>query len=392
MEDQKQKLIVLLAKQEWTNEEKQWFSNYLHQFGEQELESILHEQFEEDKHAQLSLENPAAVLNEIHSRAGMVAPQKASVFSLKKWFAAAAVVAAVVLGGYTFFIRQTPLTETPEKVKTVLATDVSPGGNKALLLLDDGSSIALDEAIDGTLTKQEGVTIEKDGERVNYRATNEAGNKIVYNTVITPRGGMYNIELSDGTKVWLNTASSIRFPALFPQTERVVEVSGEVYFEVASQKTDNHKVPFVVKVKNGGEIKVLGTHFNVMAYADEPSVVTTLFEGQVEYSNNGEAKMLAPGQQSVFSEQGGIEVVNNLRLADVIAWKNGFFQFYGANLEDMLKQLGRWYDVEVQYNRKISDKFYADIPMNTMLSDALKALELTELVRFTIEGKKIIVY
>ncbi len=395
MDDLKNKLTILLAKDEWSDEDKRWMADYLKEHGEAELQEILRTQFESGVSDQHSPEDSLGILQAIHQKAGIEEIERTGVIlSLKKFLVAASAVAIVSLAAYFFWGKS--VAEPEDSKLTEIVTDVLPGGNKAILMLDDGSSIVLDEAGDGMLTQQGGVQIEKNGDRVNYRTTDERNRKQVFNTVITPRGGVYNINLSDGTKVWLNTASSIRFPALFPENERVVEITGEVYFEVAPKKETGINIPFIVKITGangeGGEVNVLGTHFNINAYTDESSVVTTLFEGAVEYKNSNYSRRLMPGQQSVFSKNEGIRIATSQRIADVIAWKNGSFQFYGSNLEDMLRQLARWYDVDIVYDRKVSDKFYAEIPMHTMLSDALKALELTDLVKFKIENKKVIVY
>jgi ferric-dicitrate binding protein FerR (iron transport regulator) len=192
--------------------------------------------------------------------------------------------------------------------------------------------------------------------------------------------------LPDGSQVWLNAASSLRFPTTFAGKERRVEITGEVYFEVAKNKA----MPFIVSVY-GAEIQVLGTHFDVMAYNDEPAFKTTLLEGSVKFVKDGNYTMLKPGQQSQLTKSGQLKVVSNVNLTTEVAWKNGFFDFEGLNFETIARQLSRWYNVEVIYDKKIDDLFYAEIPRNTKLSDVLKALELTGKVHFEIEGTKIIV-
>lgn len=345
--------------------------------------------------------DPADILQQIHEKAGMSLPGKRS-FVIKLWMqriAAASVILGFAVLGYFVFIKHSPqqIAGVQQVEKKSEGQDIAPGTHKATLLLDDGSNVILDDAENGILAREGNVNIIKSGGKIGYQSLNNESNKIAYNTIITPRGGQYTVELSDGTKVWLNAASSIRFPAAFPAKERMVEVTGEVYFEVAAltKAGTKDKVPFVVKINtaegNGGEVRVLGTHFNVMAYPEEPEVRTTLLEGAVVYNNNGSSRKLQPAQQAAYSPSGGITIRENIKADDVISWKKGFFHFEGCDLEVVLRQLSRWYDADVIFKRKIDDKFYADMPMNTMLSDALKALELTGLVHFTIEEGKIIV-
>ncbi len=399
------RLAQLLAKHTLTKEEKQWLLDYLENTDRGELQMLLRQQF---ALKELSEENtlpydPADILQQVHERAGISLPRKKSlvVKFRKLGLAAASVILGFALLGYFVFIKRSPqqfahVQKAHKENKG--REDLRPGANKAILLLDNGANVILDDVENGILAREGNVNIVKSGEKLGYQPLHTKSDKIAYNTILTPRGGQYKVELSDGTKVWLNTASSIRFPAAFPAGERVVEITGEVYFEVAAlmKAGTKDKVPFIVKINTtsgeGGEVKVLGTHFDIMAYPEEPEVRTTLLEGSVVYNNNGNSKKLLPGQQSAYSPSGGIKILEDIKAGDVISWKNGFFHFEGCDLEVVLRQLSRWYDADVIFKRKIDDKFYADIPMNTMLSDALKALELTGLVHFTIENGKIIVH
>lgn len=399
------RLMQLLGKRDWTTEEKEWISHYLENTGGPELESILREQFEADflrsSEESAVLDDPAALLQAIHERAGISRPKKeALIIRLRKEvFAAASVILALLFAGYFVFRGHAPqsLAGTPKAEREKIAYDVNPGTNKATLMLDNGSSILLDEADNGILTEQGGAAVIKSGEKLNYQSGEHKPGQIAYNTIITPRGGQYTVELSDGTKVWLNAASSIRFPASFPAKERVVEVTGEVYFEVAPLvKTGTRdKVPFIVKINtasgSGGEVEVLGTHFNVMAYEDEPGLETTLLEGAVKFIKSGNSVMLKPGEQLQLAGEEQLKVVSGVDLSEVVAWKNGYFDFKGLDFETIARQLSRWYNVEVIYSRKIDDLFYAKIPRNTKLSVVLKALEYTGKVHFEIETTKIIV-
>ena len=212
---------------------------------------------------------------------------------------------------------------------------------------------------------------------------------MVYNTISTPRGGQYQLVLADGSKVWLNAASTLRFPATFSGTERKVELTGEGYFEVAKNAT----MPFKVGLENGVEVEVLGTHFNVMSYSDEEQVKTTLVEGKVKVLNGENNVMLRPNQQAKFTKSNKSLVVD--KDADVnkaIAWKNGLFDFDNDAITDIMRQLARWYDVEIQYSGNIVAQFYTgSIRRQVNISQVLFMLEQAGGVQFKIEGKKIIV-
>ncbi len=312
---------------------------------------------------------------------------RSGTFSLFKMAAAACVIGTILFGGYYLFNEEPQKILSKSEVKQInYKNDLPPGGDKALLTLADGSVIFLDDAKNGPLTQQGNTKVIKLDGKINYISTDAAANEIVYNSISTPRGGQYQIILPDGSGVWLNSTSSIRFPTTFAGKSRTVEITGEAYFEVAKNK----EMPFIVKV-NKAEIQVLGTHFNVMAYSDESLLKTTLLEGSVQFIKDNKTSILTPGQQAQLSGDGRVKVVSDIDVKKVIAWKNGVFNFEGADIATVLRQISRWYDVEVVYNKKVDDLFYAEIPRNTRLSDFLKALELTGTVHFEIDGKKIIV-
>jgi ferric-dicitrate binding protein FerR (iron transport regulator) len=263
--------------------------------------------------------------------------------------------------------------------------DVSPGKTGAILTLATGQKILLDSALNGSVAQQGNVSvIKKNGELVYSIVGNDTD--IVYNTMTTPNGRQFNLVLADGSKVWLNAASSITFPTKFIGKERRVTITGEAYFEVAH----NAAMPFIVE-KGNASVLVLGTHFNVNAYDDENEISVTLLEGSVKVRIGSINNTIKPGQQAQFKKDGKIILVSDVDIDNVVAWKNGRIHFQGANIESVMRQMSRWYDVEIVYNKKLDDLFYADIPRTTMLSDVLKALELTKGVHFKIEGKKVIV-
>jgi hypothetical protein len=266
--------------------------------------------------------------------------------------------------------------------------DIGPATNRALLTLEDGTVINLDGADAGILNDHDGLRITKDENGlVTYELMDKdqavAGTRI--NTLSTPNGGQYRIILADGTKVRLNAATTLRYPKKFADDKREVEIDGEAYFEVAK---DNER-PFFVTSANQ-RIKVYGTEFNVNTY-DVPGVVTTtLVEGSVEVYHTQGHFMLSPGQQTV-SNAAGIKVLPVENMQQTIAWMKGEFYFDGAKIEDIMLQLERWYDIEVEYRTSVQHSFVAKIQRDVQLSEFLKILEMTGLVSFEIDGKKVVV-
>lgn len=341
------------------------------------------EEWRDELHGdRLALE--AAMKQAIFERTGLQKP----VARLKwlRWSAAAAVL--LLLAGGAYWLSSKPTPEVPVAVAPApanrLVNDVAPGQEGAILTLSTGETIVLDNAVNGALAQEGATEVIKQNGQIVYKGKDAAA-AVVYNTMTTPRGRQYSLLLADGTRVWLNAASSITYPTAFTGKERKVDVTGEVYFEVVH----NAGMPFVVQ-KDGVRVQVLGTHFNVNSYNEESSLNVTLLEGAVRVVSGIHRSDIRPGQQAQVRE-GSLQLVNNVNLEEVMAWKNGTFRFGGTGIETIMRQLSRWYDVEVVYNKKIDEIFYAEIPRNTPLSDVLKALELTGEVRFAIEGKKIIV-
>ncbi|MVN20476.1 FecR family protein [Mucilaginibacter arboris] len=282
---------------------------------------------------------------------------------------------------------------------------IAPGTNKAVLTLADGSEIDLDVSRSGPIARQSNISITKTtaGEII-YTAQNPnpktAGNTSVFNTITTPRGGKFKIELPDGTKVWLNAASSLKYPTQFTRKERKVELSGEGYFEVAKNKAIPFKVTTASSLKSGAgqEIEVLGTHFNINAYADEGAVKTTLLEGSVrvrptgpKISANGSGEVvLKPGQQSVLKAQA--LVVENADTEETLAWKNGNFIFNNEALKSVMSKISRWYDVDVFYEKDFNNiRIGGSISQEKDLSAVLDLLQLTRKVKFKTEGRRVTV-
>ena len=301
-----------------------------------------------------------------------------------RWWAAAAVL---LLGGGVWWAIQH---RTPHPVMVAsreqrYKNEVPPGGNRALLTLADGSVIALDSAGNGVLTQQGNVKIVKQSNGELAYEGNGSG-EAMYNKMSTPRGGQYRLKLPDGTMVWLNAASSIFYPAAFVGKERKVTVTGEVYFDVAA----NANVPFIVKA-GGVDITVMGTRFNVNAYTEDAMVKTTLLDGAVSVASTRTKNILKPGQQAQVKPDGSLAVVNNIDTEEIIAWKNGFFQFNDADMPTVMRQLEQWYDVTVSYEGDIPKRsFGGGIQRSLPLTEVLRILEAND-VKFKINGKNITV-
>lgn len=310
--------------------------------------------------------------------------------TIKLWpriVAAASIVICMGIGYY--FYTNTDSSSTEIMVKN----DIGPGGNKAILTLADGSRITLTDSKNGDLAVQSEIKITKtnDGQLIytiyglpknNNKAT------IAYNTIETPMGGTYQLRLPDGTKIWLNAASIIKYPVSFASQKerRITLLNGEAYFEVAKDK----KHPFIVQ-SDQQEVEVLGTHFNISSYDDESSVKTTLIEGSVKVYNKLESVILRPNQQASLSKN-GIVISSDLSTDDVIAWKNGLFSFDDEPIESVMNKIARWYNVDIDFQSKNSNQvFTGTVSRFENVSKVLEKLELTGVVHFKIKGRRIIV-
>ncbi|SMC85634.1 FecR family protein [Pedobacter africanus] len=318
--------------------------------------------------------------------AGYQAPSAVRTFSIKRLLVAASLF--VVLGAGLFYFATQYANGHKESLATTQA-QIKPGTNKAYLTLADGKRIALTDSTTGTLALQGSVKITKtaDGQiayQIVEQGKEQAGK---YNTLEAPKGGQYQITLIDGTKVWLNAASALKYPTKFDGAERKVELTGEAYFEVAKDK----KKPFRI-ISDNQTIEVLGTHFNVNAYSDESAIKTTLLEGSVKVFRTAEGssyKILAPGQQSVLSPSA--LNVKEVDTEEAVAWKEGYFIFDNDNLKALMRKLERWYDVEVDYQGIADDKtkITGTLTRNTQLAEVLKLLEETDKFKFKTEGRRI---
>lgn len=308
-----------------------------------------------------------------------------------KWIAVAAVLITVAAGAFYFLLQQKTSNPVAVIKKTTprLVGDVGPGGNKAILKLADGTSVVLDDAVTGTIATQGDATVQKlnDGE-LAYERKNQHVSIPLYNTISTPRGGQYSVLLPDGSRVWLNAESSLYFPTAFTGNERSVVLTGEAYFEIAHNKD----MPFKVQV-NDMNVEVLGTHFNIMSYDNEASAHTTLLEGSVKVSFSGGKRnvKLTPGQQAIRKSGSEVFSVREADVELVTAWKNGMFQFQGDDIQTIMRQIERWYDVDVHYSGKIPEGHYSGtVSRDNNLLKVLKIFGETDL-RFEINGKELTV-
>ncbi|ASZ12568.1 FecR domain-containing protein [Chitinophaga pendula] len=300
-------------------------------------------------------------------------------FPYLNWVAAAAVIIFISTVG--IFLISRPPSITPKLAQQSVVTVGRPGGSKALLTLADGSVVTLDSTGNQVIAQGD-VKVQQHNGQLLYQLATASSPVVSYNLLSVPRGGIFNIVLPDGSRVWINSSSSLRYPTAFPSGHRTVEIQGQAYFEIKP----NPSQPFIVKVNNM-EVQVLGTSFDVMAYADEPAVRTTLVEGAVKIKSGNNENQLLPGQAALVNNTTGILSIQTADLREATAWKAGFFNFENASLGGILKQLSRWYDVEVDY-QSVPDgnRFGGYISRSLPLQEVLPMLE-TDRVKLKLEGK-----
>lgn len=313
-------------------------------------------------------------------------PLTVYLLSRKYWWAAASIVLVLGFSAY-FLVFNKPLKPSQTVITTVPNDIPAPQSSKAMVTLANGQKVFLDSISNGALAVQGNVKLVKlpSGEIV-YQSAGELSGKMQYNTLENPSGSkVINMVLADGSKVWLNAGSSLTYPVAFVGSERKVSINGEAYFEVAHDASK----PFIVH-KGSMDVRVLGTHFNVNAFEDDDeNIKVTLLEGLVKISNGNNNGLLKPGQQALVSS--GVKILNSVDLNKVMAWKNGYFEFDKASLQSVLKQVARWYDVEVVYEGTNQPReFVGEIERDLSLSEVLKILEMNK-VRFTIEGKRLVI-
>jgi transmembrane sensor len=368
-----------------TNEEIEFLENYYNAF---ELkEDLITDENEADYR-----DIKQSIKNKIDQR--ITHQDTSKTINMRSWwlkYAAAAVILLSSSIGLYFIVK--PINKKNQQNNA--AQLILPGGNKAMLTLSNGTRIMLDDARNGKIANQSNVSITKtNGNQIVYAVasgSNKAGDQQkayqLQNTISTPNGGQYALVLPDGTKVLLNAASSLTYPASFHGKERLVQLDGEAYFEVAKNKA----MPF--KVKSGTQtVEVLGTHFNINAYQDEASIKTTLLEGSVKISSGINSTLIIPGQQAAVSTKGAAGILKYAVDVDKeTAWKNGLFEFQNDDLKSIMRQVARWYDVKVVYADNLpNEKFIGEISRTSNLSDVFKILELNN-VHFEVEGKTVTV-
>jgi len=304
-----------------------------------------------------------------------------------RWWSAAAAVFLLVAFGLYFLKKQTPTDNDNNLVAA--AHNIKPGTNKATLTLANGKTLVLTDALNGQLANEAGVKIDKtkDGEIVYVAANENTSERAVpYNILSTKRSEQFQVILPDGSHVWLDAESSLKYPVTFQGNQRVVELTGQGYFEVSH----NASMPFIVKT-NRTDVQVLGTHFNVAAYDDDANAKTTLLEGSVRIRSNGAAALLKPGEQAVLDNNGHLTVNNSVDVNREVAWKNGLFDFKKAGIEEIMAKATRWYDIDVKYEGKVPPtKLTGRISRNVDISGLLGILQF-EGIKLRVEGKSVIV-
>lgn len=299
--------------------------------------------------------------------------------------AAAAAILLVLAAG--IYLWQRPH-ETPARQPQPI-TDIAPARYGAILTRSNGQQMLLDSIHAGRISEEEGTDLVFDKDNLSYQGGG-VGERLVYNTITTPRGRTFHLTLQDGTGIWLNAGSSITYPVAFTGKERNVRISGEVYFEVAKLAGQ----PFIADINGKARVQVLGTHFNINAYGDEPFIETTLLEGAVKVSRNIQQTVdntiLKPGQQARITEN-RMMTVDEVQLNEVMAWRNGLFHFSNATVPQIMRQLARWYDVEVRFEgtppvRTFSGEIGRDLSLQQVLA-ILKSMR----INYTVNNKQLII-
>jgi transmembrane sensor len=386
-----------------TDAEHQLFIDWLNNAPDQQVEEILekYQLISEAQTSKASVQYPELV-NNIEARLDLLKEEDSQdVYAVKLWpsYKKIAAVAAVFLMMIAFtmyysvnldFNQTVHVKKGAEQIKK----DVFIVDKKTILSLANGSRIILDDAKNGLLATQLGTSIRKTEKgHIIYSSSSFTAIHAGYNTITTPRGGQYKVTLPDGTKVWLNAASSLKYPASFSGKERNVELKGEAYFEVARQHSplgNGFYLPF--KVTSGNHVvEVLGTHFNIKSYPEEMDITTTLLEGSVKVSQDAthKSQLLLPGQQAIT---GNNIKVKNVDPTQSIAWKNGYFDFSHEKIDDIMRNISRWYDVDIIYEKNITrEEFIGSVSRYKNVGDVLNMLELTGAVHFRVEGRRITV-
>lgn len=338
-------------------------------------------------------ESTARSLEAVRKKTGLSEVRKATVYGRVKkmkrahlWQIAAALALLLSAAGALYLLTGKPQEKYAASVHQKPAA-ILPGGNRAVLTLAGGKKIILDSAGNGLLSMQAGTKIIKVGPgQLRYQPLKGSTAATLYNMISTPRGGKYIVILPDGSRVWLDAASSVRFPAAFTGRYRQVTMTGQAYFEVAQ----NSRRPFKVTVGDMA-VEVLGTHFNIMAYDGEPSVKTTLLEGSVKVSEGGKAVLLKPGQQARLKENGEMQLVREADVNKAVGWKDNLFWFDNDDINSVVRQLSRWYNMDIIVKGNIQDRFTGSIPRDLPFNKVFEVLQKAANIRFRTDDGKIIV-
>lgn len=354
-----------------------WFAN---QDNREKAEKLLMLHYNEEFEApdnNLPQIDPHAVIQYI------LATKPVSVSTSKKirWIKPLSIAASILIVLGIYFFSQN---HTPQPLITGATTyDIPAGGNKAILTLSDGNKVILDSLSEGTAIEEGNIRITKSNDgQVTYSVHSASTSRLSFNTIETPVGGFYQILLPDGTRVWLNALSSLKFPTSFTSGSRKVQLKGEAYFEVAKDKSK----PFIVDV-NDMQVTVLGTHFNINSYTPQSAIYTTVLEGAVAVSKSNLKKTVLPGQQLQYSGANMMQLENNVDLDQIMAWKDGYFTKKSISLNALMAEVARWYGVEIVYSEPIQAEFVMKLPKDISLKELITVLELTEEVKFDLNLK-----
>jgi transmembrane sensor len=379
-------LLQQFLQNDCTLEERKELSALLEQSDEHTVETLLEEAWLSYQPAEvMETQKADAMLRTILAPA----PQQTIVRSL--WLRVASIAALFILvawGVYTVVNKPPEPSPVAVTATPAVTDDVAPGREGAILTLASGEQVVLDSGASGNLLELNGMALNAGNGSLQVKGEAHV-ESVVYHTMSTPRGRQYALVLADGSKVWLNAASSIRFPSAFIGGERRVEITGEAYLEVAPAALRDDHAPFIVSV-NGVEVNVMGTHFNINAYPEESSLKTTLLEGKVEVSRNGKSVILKPGQQAAFAADNKLEV-KHVDVEEVIACKNGYFKFNQTDMASLMRQAALWYDITVRYKGPVpNESFSGMLSRSVNLKQFLKILEYSR-VHAHIEGKTVII-
>ncbi|ANI88036.1 hypothetical protein A9P82_01085 [Arachidicoccus ginsenosidimutans] len=382
---QLQKLIKKFLDGHATTEEIAFLEKY---YAHYEQEADILETLPQENKQHLSVRIERKILQRIHSDENNSATNKKAVQPAYRWAAAAAVFLLLSLSGYLFIQKR----DTKTKLQ-LAASAIVPGHNGAILTLSNGTKILLDSAGQGSITSQGNMTIvNRNGAiaYINNPADEQTTNAVTYNMLETPRGRRFKVTLPDGTQVWLNSASSLKYPTAFNGSERDVELTGEAYFEVIH----NEKKPFIVHTSKT-KVRVLGTGFNVMAYNDESAERTTLIHGLVRVSalnDSSKQVIIHPGQQAILRANNTALNVRQADTSETLAWLNGNFIFNNRDIKYIMRQIARWYDISVQYQGNVDNvHFEGLLSKRENIGDILEAIQTTNEVHFKVEGRTITV-